>query len=76
MSFFISDAYANAAAPAGPSMTGQLVMLGIFALVFYFLLLRPQDGLPGSQKPCALLNLWIFGHGCGGGEQSFANLCG
>lgn len=43
MSFFISEAHANAgAAAAGPSMTGQLVMLGIFAVVFYFLLLRPQ----------------------------------
>lgn len=42
MSFFISEAYADAGVPAGPSMTGQLVMLGIFALVFYFLLLRPQ----------------------------------
>ena len=43
MSFFIADAYADAgAAAAGPSVTGQLVMLGIFALVFYFLLLRPQ----------------------------------
>lgn len=42
MSFFISPAYADAGAAAGPSMTGQLVMLGIFAVVFYFLLLRPQ----------------------------------
>lgn len=43
MSLFIANAYAEGAAPAGaPSMTGQLVMLGIFALVFYFLLLRPQ----------------------------------
>lgn len=43
MSFFIADAYADVgAAAAGPSVTGQLVMLGIFALVFYFLLLRPQ----------------------------------
>lgn len=42
MSFFISEAYADAGVAAGPSMTGQLVMLGIFALVFYFLLLRPQ----------------------------------
>ncbi|MDQ8037743.1 MAG: preprotein translocase subunit YajC [Pedobacter sp.] len=42
MSFFISPAYADVGAPAGPSMTGQLIMLGIFAVVFYFLLLRPQ----------------------------------
>lgn len=43
MSFFIADAYADAGAPAaGPSMWGQLIMLGVFAVVFYFLLLRPQ----------------------------------
>lgn len=43
MSLFIANAYAEGAAPAAaPSMTGQLVMLGIFAVVFYFLLLRPQ----------------------------------
>lgn len=42
MSFFIAEAYADGGAAGQPSMTGQLVMLGIFALVFYFLLLRPQ----------------------------------
>ncbi|MDF2444954.1 MAG: yajC [Moraxellaceae bacterium] len=42
MSLFIANAYAQGAPAAGPSMTGQLVMLGIFAAVFYFLLLRPQ----------------------------------
>jgi preprotein translocase subunit YajC len=43
MSFFIANAHADTGVPAaGPSMTGQLVMLGIFAVVFYFLLLRPQ----------------------------------
>lgn len=41
MSFFISDAYANAA-PAGPSVTGQIIMLVGFVLIFYFLLWRPQ----------------------------------
>lgn len=41
MSFFISDAYANAA-PAGPSATGQIIMLLGFVLIFYFLLWRPQ----------------------------------
>ncbi len=42
MSFFIAEAYANAAPPPAPSMWGQLIMLGAFALIFYFLLLRPQ----------------------------------
>lgn len=51
MSFFISDAYADGGAAAvGPSMTGQLVMLGIFAVVFYFLLLRPQLKRQKEQK--------------------------
>lgn len=42
MSFFISDAYANAAPAAGPSATGQIVMLLGFVVIFYFLLWRPQ----------------------------------
>ncbi|MDI1300747.1 MAG: preprotein translocase subunit YajC [bacterium] len=51
MSFFIADAYADAGVPsAGPSMWGQLIMLGIFAVVFYFLLLRPQMKRQKEQK--------------------------
>lgn len=43
MSLFIANAYAEGAAPAAARGAGyELVMLGIFALVFYFLLLRPQ----------------------------------
>lgn len=42
MSLFISEAYANTGAAAAPSAWSQIIMLGIFALVFYFLLLRPQ----------------------------------
>jgi preprotein translocase subunit YajC len=42
MSLFISNAHANAsAAPAGGGME-MLIMLGIFGLVFYFLIYRPQ----------------------------------
>ncbi|ASD68395.1 preprotein translocase subunit YajC [Pseudoalteromonas piscicida] len=43
MSFFISNAHASnaAAAPAGGGME-MLIMLGIFGLVFYFLIYRPQ----------------------------------
>lgn len=43
MSLFISNAHASAqpAAPAGGGME-MLIMLAIFALVFYFLIYRPQ----------------------------------
>lgn len=41
MSFFISDAYAAPAA-AGPSASGQIIMLVGFVVIFYFLLWRPQ----------------------------------
>jgi preprotein translocase subunit YajC len=51
MNLFIANAYADAGTPvAGPSMTGQLIMLGIFAVVFYFLLLRPQMKRQKEQK--------------------------
>ena len=50
MSFFISEAYANTVPPAGPSMWGQLIMLGGFAVIFYFLLLRPQMKRQKEQK--------------------------
>lgn len=43
MSFFISPAYADAAAAANaPSATGQIIMLVGFIAIFYFLLWRPQ----------------------------------
>ncbi|ALS99354.1 preprotein translocase subunit YajC [Lacimicrobium alkaliphilum] len=43
MSLFISNAYAQAA-PAGNQGGGfeMLIMLGIFGLIFYFMLYRPQ----------------------------------
>ena len=43
MSFFISNAYAQSA-PAGQQGGGMelLVMLGVFGLIFYFMLYRPQ----------------------------------
>jgi len=43
MSFFISDAHAQAA--GGAQQGGgieMLIMLGVFGLIFYFLLYRPQ----------------------------------
>ncbi len=53
MSFFISQAVAEGAAaaqPAGPSAVGQLVMLGGFVLIFYFLLWRPQSKRAKEHK--------------------------
>ncbi|MCC2614932.1 preprotein translocase subunit YajC [Aestuariibacter halophilus] len=43
MSLFISNAYAQAA-PGGAQGGGfeMLIMLGIFGLIFYFMLYRPQ----------------------------------
>lgn len=42
MSLFISNAYANTAAAAGPSMWTQIGMIVIFIAIFYFLIWRPQ----------------------------------
>lgn len=43
MSLFISDAYAQTAgAPPSPGMS-QFLILGVFVVVFYFLLIRPQQ---------------------------------
>jgi len=43
MSFFISDALADAGSAAGqPSAIGQIIMLVGFVVIFYFLLWRPQ----------------------------------
>lgn len=43
MSLFISNAYAQSA-PAGQQGGGfeMLIMLGVFGLIFYFMLYRPQ----------------------------------
>lgn len=41
MSLFIATAHAAEAAPAGPSLMGQL-MIGGFIAIFYFLIWRPQ----------------------------------
>jgi len=42
MSFFIADAYANAAPAAQPSAAANIIMLVGFVVIFYFLLWRPQ----------------------------------
>jgi preprotein translocase subunit YajC len=43
MSLLISDAYAQAAPAAAPSNTMSLLMLPLMLVVFYFLLIRPQQ---------------------------------
>lgn len=42
MSLFIATAHAAPAAPAGPSVMGQLIMIAGFIAIFYFLIWRPQ----------------------------------
>ncbi len=49
----ISQAFAapeGAAAAAGPGMTGQLVMLGGFVLIFWLLIWRPQSKRAKDHK--------------------------
>lgn len=49
MDFFISSAYAQAAAqPSSP--WGSLVMLLVFFAIFYFLLIRPQQKRMSEHK--------------------------
>jgi preprotein translocase subunit YajC len=45
VNFLISDAQAQAAgAPAsGPGQLPSLLMIGLFVVVFYFLMIRPQQ---------------------------------
>jgi preprotein translocase subunit YajC len=45
MSFLISDAHAQASGAAAPPGAGmmQFVILGLMIVVFYFLLIRPQQ---------------------------------
>lgn len=42
MSLLIAEAHAAAAPPAQGGSLPMMVMLGIFALVFYFMIYRPQ----------------------------------
>jgi preprotein translocase subunit YajC len=45
----ISDAHAQAAAPAGGGMS-QILILVVFVVVFYFLLIRPQQKRAKEQQ--------------------------
>ncbi|AMO56010.1 preprotein translocase subunit YajC [Endozoicomonas montiporae] len=47
---FISPAFADGAVPAGPSMMGQLIMLGGFVLIFWLLIWRPQSKRAKEHK--------------------------
>lgn len=42
MSLFISNAYAQQAGGPADSGFSMLIMLGVFGLIFYFMLYRPQ----------------------------------
>lgn len=42
MSFFISNAYAESAPPAGGGLQ-FLMMIGIFFVIMYFMIIRPQQ---------------------------------
>lgn len=52
MNFFISSAYAQAAdaAPAAPSPFFNMLFIGGFIVIFYFLIWRPQSKRAKEQK--------------------------
>ena len=50
MSFFISDAVASAGAPAQGSPYSLIIMLVVFGLIFYFMILRPQQKRAKDHK--------------------------
>ncbi len=50
MDFFISSAYAQAEAGGQPSGIFNLIFFGGFALIFYFLIWRPQSKRAKEQR--------------------------
>lgn len=50
MSFIISDAVAATGAPSQGSPYSLILMLVVFGLIFYFMILRPQQNVPKSIK--------------------------
>lgn len=50
MSFFISEAAASAGAPGQGSPYSLVIMLVVFALIFYFMILRPQQNVLKTIK--------------------------
>ncbi len=49
MSFFISDAYAADAAPAGGGLE-LILMMGVFFAIMYFMIIRPQQKRTKEHK--------------------------
>jgi len=50
MSFFISDAVAAAGAPSQGSPYSLVIMLVVFGLIFYFMIMRPQQKRAKEHK--------------------------
>ncbi|WP_029686911.1 preprotein translocase subunit YajC [Tatumella saanichensis] len=50
MSFFISDAVAAAGTPSQGSPYSLVIMLVVFGLIFYFMILRPQQKRSKEHK--------------------------
>ena len=50
MSFFISDAVAATGAPSQGSPMSLILMLVVFGLIFYFMILRPQQKRAKEHK--------------------------
>ncbi|WP_294910938.1 preprotein translocase subunit YajC [Tatumella sp. UBA2305] len=50
MSFFISDAVAAAGTPSQGSPYSLVIMLVVFGLIFYFMILRPQQKRSKDHK--------------------------
>ena len=50
MSLFISDAVAAAGAPSQGSPYSLVIMLVVFGLIFYFMILRPQQKRTKDHK--------------------------
>ncbi len=48
--FFISDAHAEAAPAQGGGGTEMLVMIGIFFVIMYFMIIRPQQKRTKEHK--------------------------
>lgn len=50
MSFFVSDAVAATGTPSQSSPYSLVVMLVVFGLIFYFMILRPQQKRAKTHK--------------------------
>jgi len=48
--WFISDAAAQQAGQAAPNMMSSFFMIGIFVVIFYFMIIRPQSKRAKEHK--------------------------